>query len=493
MHFNILALSFSPSIKRYVICFVFLTSLLFTNMVNAIVIRHDIPDIHYQDLAKSYSASVAYLDRCAATVLSEYWLITASHCVSIANKYPIQISHLSLKYPVEKIVLPPETAQFSDTDLALLKLKWPLHDSVPVRVYRHKDELGKKVVIVGKGLSGNGLTGEIIDDDIERAASNIITSVDKNWINFSFEEPTSSTELEGVSGTEDSGGPAFLMTKNGLYLVGVSCCQTPTKTQDGSERQGGYLSTEHYSRISPHWKWIESLVNQKFKITHINSPILQALSLKKYSLAKQLMTDNHDWLNNPELISEILTFTFFRSNELSFYLLNTFKQLHNHKIRGLPLTVYAYLQGNSAVFSLLIKLGVAMDYTGFSGQQFPSLITWQYFNDDYDHQLALLLDKGFDLNAPDERGNTALHMAVYLGRSNRVKTLLDSGADIDKINAKGNSALIEATLNRNIEVVKVLIKRGADKSIFNYKNKNAYSLAVELGDKNLLKILAKDS
>lgn len=478
---------------KYWIYFATFSAFFILNEANAIVIRHDIPDQHYRDLAKTYTASLAYMDRCAATVISQNTLITAGHCVSINNKYPIQITHLGIKYPVEEIIMPPNTEQFSDTDIALLKLKWPLRNAKPVAVYGQKDELGQKIYIIGKGLTGNGISGEKVKDGLERAASNVISSVDKNWLNFTFDKPPKATELEGVSGSEDSGGPAFMITDQGLALVGVSCCQMPIVIQGEGERQGGYLSTEHYSRLSPHKLWIMEQVNRKVVRKSFNSQIIDALELSRFETAKQLIISNKQWLNDPALVSEILTHSFYRSNELSYFLLTNFPQLHVHKLRGLPLTVYAYLQGNSAIFSLLIKLGVAMDYSGFKGQQLPSLITWQYFNNDYEQQLSLLLTQGFDINKADERGDTALHMAVYLGRINRVLTLLKLGAEIDKVDAKGNSALIDATRKGNTAIVKLLIREGADTSITNHDLKNAKMIAMESGFTNLAKYFIVES
>lgn len=475
------AIKFAHLCRRFAL----LTTLFFSLASQAIIIRHDTPDQNYQYLAKNYSASVAYLDRCVATVLSKYWLITAAHCVSVKNQYPLQISHLGTKYPVEEIIINPNVARLDDLDIALLRLKWPLQNAKPVSIYEQSDELGKQVVFVGKGLTGNGLTGDKTRDKIERAATNTVSKVEANWLNFSFNPPATATDLEGISGIEDSGGPAFIFSEQGIKLAGVGCCQLPVMKDNGEELQGGYLSTEFYSRLSPHKAWIEKHINRPTPNKVVNSLILQALAYNKIEMAKRLLMENKQWLKKPTVITEILTYSFFRSNELSYFLLTTFPQLHKHKINGFPLTVYAYRQGNSAVFSLLIKLGVAMDYSGFKGQQLPSLITWQYFNDDYQQQIKLLVKQGLDINTPDDRGDTALHMAIYLGWPERVDVLLDLGANINQVDNQGNSALIDAARKGKLAIVKQLIARGADITRLNQQKKSAAVIAKESGFKQL--------
>jgi hypothetical protein len=464
-------------------------ALFFSFTSQAIVIRHDVPDKHYQDLATPYSASVAYLDLCLSTVLSEYWLITAAHCVSKEQQYPLQVSHLGMKYPVEEIVLNPHSAQFDDLDIALIRLKWPLKKANAVAIYSHNDELGKQVVFVGKGLTGNGLTGDEIRDKIERAATNTVTKVEANWLSFTFNPPESATEFEGVSGAEDSGGPAFILTATGLKLAGVGCCQEPVIKSDGEELQGGYLSTEYYSRLSPHRDWIVQQMNRPIISESAKSPVLQALSYNQLEKVKRLLIEDKLWLNQPQVITEALIYAFFRSNELCHFLLTQFPELREHKIKGMPLTAYAYMQGSSEVLSLLIKLGVAMDYTGFKGQQLPSLLSWQYFNDDYRQQLDSLLKQGLDINRSDDRGDTALHMAIYFGSPQRVNVLLDLGADINQVDIQGNSALIDAARIGNLAIIKQLLARGADIALLNQQQKNAEAVASEAGFVHIAKYL----
>ena len=69
-----------------------------------------------------------------------------------------------------------------------------------------------------------------------------------------------------------------------------------------------------------------------------------------------------------------------------------------------------------------------------------------------------LLDDGVDVNAFDENGNTALHLATLNGNIEIVKALLLSGANLNAANNDGNTVLDLAFTGKNIEVIRVLHK-----------------------------------
>ena len=61
--------------------------------------------------------------------------------------------------------------------------------------------------------------------------------------------------------------------------------------------------------------------------------------------------------------------------------------------------------------------------------------------------MTLLLQKGADINARKEDGNTALHAAAFLGRADAVELLLRHGADVNIRNKLRGSAMESATLD----------------------------------------------
>lgn len=77
--------------------------------------------------------------------------------------------------------------------------------------------------------------------------------------------------------------------------------------------------------------------------------------------------------------------------------------------------------------------------------------------------LELLLKAGADPNGANERGETALHWAVWRGRSPQiVGWLLDHGADINAKRKDGRTAYAMAAQSGQKETVQLLASRGAD-------------------------------
>lgn len=70
------------------------------------------------------------------------------------------------------------------------------------------------------------------------------------------------------------------------------------------------------------------------------------------------------------------------------------------------------------------------------------------------------LAKGADLSAVDGSGNTALHLAAYLGDTEAVETLLSRGAPVNAENKEGATPLLYGVGNEAI--VRSLIQHGAD-------------------------------
>lgn len=76
-------------------------------------------------------------------------------------------------------------------------------------------------------------------------------------------------------------------------------------------------------------------------------------------------------------------------------------------------------------------------------------------------RLKTFIDKGFDVNARDKKGDTALMAAALVGQLAVVKFLLDRGADPNTQGDRGWTALELAAGQSNADVVTALKERGA--------------------------------
>ena len=76
--------------------------------------------------------------------------------------------------------------------------------------------------------------------------------------------------------------------------------------------------------------------------------------------------------------------------------------------------------------------------------------------------LSGLLERGFDVNTRDPKGQPGLTIALLEGSSKSVKTLVDrSGIDINALNSAGESPLMMAALKGDMAAAQLLLDRGA--------------------------------
>ena len=77
--------------------------------------------------------------------------------------------------------------------------------------------------------------------------------------------------------------------------------------------------------------------------------------------------------------------------------------------------------------------------------------------------VELLIERGADLEATDNRGETALFYAADNNQIDILKLLIKSGANVNARNKAGHTALDnEISWGRNEEVIKLLKEAGSD-------------------------------
>ena len=172
--------------RQFLITFLLILSILQSSA--AIIIRHDRKDMEYLKLGMQFPA-VCQLDPLygGGTLVSPRWILTAAHAVEMMR--PGSFVRIKNKnYRVEKTVIHPLWSG-SRNDIALIKLKRMVHSVNPIPVYRKREEAGKKVILVGSGDTGTGLTGPVKTDGKLRAATNQVNSTNKAWLIIKFDKP----------------------------------------------------------------------------------------------------------------------------------------------------------------------------------------------------------------------------------------------------------------------------------------------------------------
>ena len=103
--------------------------------------------------------------------------------------------------------------------------------------------------------------------------------------------------------------------------------------------------------------------------------------------------------------------------------------------------------------------------------------------------VAILLEKGADVNAKTNNGWTALYSASRGGYTEIASMLLEKGADINAKDNYGNTALMWASHYGHIEIVALLLKNEADVNMKDNSDGTALQMASEKGRTEIVRML----
>lgn len=247
-----------------------------SSAADAVVIRHDVDDARYRVPDNELPALVDLPYEGHGVLIAPQWIATAAHAVQWHPVEEVMLAGECRK--VERLVVHPgyrplpkalQTGDAAKTiawlaasdDIALIKLAEPVTDAVPVALYREADELGRQVMIYGKGATGNGLEGHSAEGPNRtalRRAFNTISDADARWLGYRF-DADAAEPLEGMLGNGDSGGPVLIRVGDEWQLAGLASWKH-VEGDLGQFRAGLYGQTAYQVRLSHYARWIEGVL-----------------------------------------------------------------------------------------------------------------------------------------------------------------------------------------------------------------------------------------
>lgn len=249
---------------------------------SAIVIRDDVDDAKYRIPASEFPALVDMPGEGHGVLISPQWVVTAAHAIAWQPEIK-QVNIDGVSRAVERVVIhpgykkPPQALLdqalatwdwtlfrvllASSEDIALLKLAEPVTDVVPVAINKSDGEFGQIITIMGKGATGNGVTGYEFSSSHRtelRRAYNKVTSAHDRWLCYVFDKPSDALPLEGGSGSGDSGGPILIQAEQDGTLAGLTSWADPQST---TRTPGRYGQISCNVRLSHYQDWIDSVIS----------------------------------------------------------------------------------------------------------------------------------------------------------------------------------------------------------------------------------------
>jgi hypothetical protein len=238
------------------------------DLAPTILRRHDRDDARYLAAGERWGASVCTVGSAAGTVIGDRWVLTAGHVAGNISPFSRSVHCGERSFAIAGVYTYPgwtakresgsDALDLEIPDLALVRLATPATGIPIMRLHRAGREPGRRIILVGHGLSGTGESGPETDDGRLRAATNVIDSVFGQYFTFTFSPPDdpTATDLEGIGGPGDSGGPALIHHRGRLYVAGVSSLNH----QGDAAGPSRYRSAELYARVSPNAAWIDGVM-----------------------------------------------------------------------------------------------------------------------------------------------------------------------------------------------------------------------------------------
>jgi len=256
---------------------------LISSAASAMVIRHDVPDARYRVDASAFLPLADMPGVGHGVLITPEWVVTVAHAVQPDAKHVVIAER---PRAVAKVIYHPgyrsmpqemvqramaandaaEVVKFlrGNHDIALVKLAQPVADVVPAAIYRGSSELGREVQMLGKGATGDGLTGVPPGSPHRgtlRRGFNRIATADGRWISYVFDRGADAHRLEGMSGSGDSGGPLLIREGGRWQVAGLTSWQDGNLDLAVPPSRYGQITVG--VRLSHYADWIDGVLREQ--------------------------------------------------------------------------------------------------------------------------------------------------------------------------------------------------------------------------------------
>jgi MYXO-CTERM domain-containing protein len=230
---------------------------------DALIVRHDVPPSDYLVAEADYPALVDLFGPgdCIGTLIHKSYLLTVAHCASdLTTGSSLEVNGVS--HTIADIIIHPDwNDNLDQRDIALVRLEQPVTGVAPLPIYRGSAELGSVITLVGRGMTGTGLTGEAggTHDGKLRRVTNVVSAADEQTLQIVFERAGEAgvTNLEGVGAEGDSGCPGFVEVNGVSYVAGLNSFSDAEYDNEVAI----YGARDYQTRVSRYVAWLESHID----------------------------------------------------------------------------------------------------------------------------------------------------------------------------------------------------------------------------------------